>query len=294
MAMTNIIPELWSSEIVALLEKNLVASQLTNRQITTGLMDKGDTLHIIGAGAVTTAAYADTGSNITYTAPSDTTADLSLDQDQYAALAIYDKEVKQAGIEWQSVYARRMAYELADDIDTNVLTVAQAGAGIDNYESSTTPWQLGAAGGDVPELFASVTKDLEDADAFSLPGRPYMVVPTIMAQAIRLYTSQIATNLGDSALLSGQPARNGYMGNYAGYDLYVSRNCIVDGTTVYALAGITGDGIADAVQISPNDIEPIRLEGKFGTGIRARALFGAAVYRSGIVANVHLNTTLLA
>lgn len=286
----NIIPELWSSEIVAQLETNQVFGARMNQMIAAPLASKGDKMHIIGAADVTSGAYTDTA-DITYTTPTDTDTQLTLDQDFYSALELRDSEVKQANVEWQGLYARRMGYQLADDFD-------QALAGdhatwTDNYETGTTAWQWGTSAADVPKFFAAVRKQMADADCFTLPGRPYMVLPTIAIQGIQLYLSGKATDLGDMKMVQGMIGQAGYHGTVGGYDIFESTNCVSASSVTHGLAGISGEGIATARAIVPT-VEQIRLEGGFKTGIRARHLFGFKTYRAATVFDLNLNDSLLA
>jgi hypothetical protein len=111
---------------------------------------------------------------------------------------------------------------------------------------------------------------------------------TIAIQALTLYAASRATNFGDASSL------NGYVGRMFGFDVYTSNKCPVVSTTVHGVAGVKGDGIAGAVAIPPTEVEEIRLEGRFASGVRARALYGWKVYRPTVLVDVNLNTTLLA
>lgn len=285
----NIIPELWSSEIVGQLEANSVLAARTNRMIASALANKGDKMYIIGASDVTAGAYADT-TDITFATPSDSSSTLTLDQDFYAAVELRDSEVKQANADWQQQIARRMGYKLMIEMDKYIGSLH---ATYTDFQESSSDWQWGTDAADVPKFFAALTKAMADAEGFSLPGRPYVVLPTIAIQGIQLYLSGKATNLGDMVMVDGLKGRAGYKGTVAGWDVYCSTQLTTETNTIHGIASIEGDGIASAVAIEPT-IESLRLEGGFKTGLRARHLFGAVCYRSAVTFDIELNENLLA
>jgi len=282
MGMTNIKSEIWAQQIIALLATRLVAEGICNPHVVPSA--NGDKCHIVGAGEVTVDDY-DSSEDIEYQDPDDTDTEFTYNVDKKFALMVHDKDIKQAAISWQELYASRGAYGLIKALDASVFA-DHASAGLDSYESSSTPWQLGAAGADVPNLFAALAKQLNDADA-PQEGR-YIVLPPIGIQAMQLYLTGKSTDFGNQVLLNGQ------IGRFMGFDVHMSNNLTTAATTIHALAGVKGDGIAWKVQIDPNDIESLRSEGRFATLIRGRVLAGHKVYRSGIVVDVNLNTTLLA
>lgn len=282
--MLNIIPELWAQEIILMLQKGLVAAAIANRDVTGVIADKGSKLHIIGAGDVNVDDYPDT-EDITYQDTDDTDAELEIDIDKYFAIKVEDKDRKQAAVSWEAIYASRGGYKLRDAIDV-LLLAEYANATLNNYETGSTPWQLGAAGTDVPALFASIAKQLDDADA-PAAGR-FVVFPPIAIQAIRLYVSGRATAWGDQIALNGQ------VGQFLGFDVFMSRNCTTASSVIHGLAGVRGQNIAYAQQVNPEDIESLRLEGRFATGVRGRVLAGIKTYRPATLVDVNLNETLLA
>jgi hypothetical protein len=240
---------------------------------------------IIGADAVSVASYP-VSDNITYAAAADTDNTLTVDKDFYGAVKVEDDTARQSPIDIMPVYARDIARKLAEQWESDGLAAAYAGAAADSYETGTTPWQLGSAGADVPKMLTGINKTLDDVGA-PRAGR-YIILPTIGVQALTLYAASRATNFGDSA------SQNGYVGSMFGFDVYTSNKVTLDTGVYHAVAGVKGDGIAGAVAIPPGEVEEIRLEGRFASGVRARALYGWKVYRSSLLVDVNLNETLLA
>jgi hypothetical protein len=284
MATMNVVPEIWAREIIEQLPLYTALGGLAN--IVTGEINrKGDQLHIIGADAVSVAQYP-ASDNITYAAAADTDNTLLVNTDYYGAVKIEDDTARQSPIDIMPVYARDIARKLAEQWEADGLAAAYAAAGLNSFETGTTDWQLGAAGADVPAMLTGINKLLDDNGA-PRAGR-YIILPTIAIQALTLYAASRATNFGDASSL------NGYVGRMFGFDVYTSNKCPVVSTTVHGVAGVKGDGIAGAVAIPPTEVEEIRLEGRFASGVRARALYGWKVYRPTVLVDVNLNTTLLA
>lgn len=282
MGMINIKPELWAQQIIAMMKTHLVAEAISNHLVVPSA--NGDKCHIVGAGEVAVSDY-DEAVDIVYEDPSDTDTEFTYNVDKKFALIVHDADVKQALVPWQELYADRGAYGLLKALDASVFADF-ASAGLDSYETGTTPWQLGAAGADVPALLAGLAAQLDAVDAPQ--ENRYVVLPPIGIQALRLYSGGRATNFGDRVLTNGQ------VDTFLGFDIYASNNLATAAGTIHGLAGIKGDGIAWAVQIDPNDIESLRAEGRFATLIRGRILAGHKIYRPGIVIDVNLNATLLA
>lgn len=283
MGMANIKNELWALQIIALLKTKLVGEGICNPNVVPSAT--GDKCHIVGAGEVTVTDY-DQDEDIEYQDPSDTDTEFTFNVDKKFALIVHDKDVKQAAIPWQSLYADRGAYGLVKALDASIFA-DHAAAGLDSYETGTTPWQLGTAGADLPNLFAALAKQLDEADAPDA-GR-FVVLPSIGIQAVRLYLAgRVGSTWGDTV------TANGKVGDFMGFSVHMSNNLTTVGTTIHGLAGVKGDGIAWKVMIDPNDIEALRSEGRFATLVRGRCLAGHKVYRPGIVIDVNLNTSLLA
>ena len=288
MAVTDVRPELWAREIIEILSEELTAMSFCNITIANALNTEGDTFHIPTAGDVTTAAYTEGTTTVSYQSVTDGVKTLNIDQDQYGAINVSDEEVKQANQNWQQAYAKRLAHNLMDDIDEYVYGL-YGDAGLDSYETGTTAWQLGATGGDFPKLIASLHRQLDDAKA-PKSGR-FLTLDSQGMEAARLYINSKDTMWGDEV------GKRGVVGEFMGMSLIHSLNHTTEAgspNVIHGLCGTLKDNIACAVQISPSTIESLRLEGSFGTGIRARAKFGAVVYRPATLIDVNYNETLLA
>jgi len=284
MGMNNIVPEIWSNELIELLEKALLATSIANRDIAGEINSKGDTLHIIGMGDVAVEDYPTSGA-ITYSDTNDTDTELVIDIDKYFGLKFEDKNNIQANFDFRSPYVRRSVYKLKDAID--VLTLAEyANAGI-VYDEAGSDWQFTKdTCADVPLFFAGLHKELDSVNASTM-GR-YLIAPPSAVEAFRIYFAQRGTSLGDQVML------NGFVTNVMGIDVYMSNNCANDGATLHGLAGVRGDSIAYAQQINPDSIETLRSESRFADLVRGRVLAGMKTYRAATLVDVEFDPTTIA
>jgi len=242
----------------------------------------GDTLHILSVGTLTDNAY--TGSYITYEDLTDATSDLVIDLKRYVAFNNEDYDKALSNVEYKAELLTDAGYQLGDYFDAQVMA-EYANAGINNYATGTTPWQFTATTcANVPAFFASILRDLKEANAPA--GSAYLIAPPTVAEAVRIYFGgKLASDLSDKAVESG------LIGKFFGVNLYESNN-VVTSTNIRALAGIEGTCIAMANDIITD--EGIRLEGRIADGYRFLALGGIKTYRAAISVDVNINTTPIA
>lgn len=275
--------EKWAPDMTKLLEGSLVGAAVGNLNVVVnGAMAK---CHIVGAGDVTVFDV-DDDTDIEYQDVTDTDTEFEWNLDKGFGILIKDADKAQTEIDFAPIYSARGAYGLKKALDTAFLA-NYASAGLDSYETGTTAWQIGAAGADVPALFASILRQLEDAEMQD-GAQPYLVAPPILIQGIRLYAASKNTSWGDSVTL------NGMVDKFMGVDVYRSTNLTTSGGVIHALAGVTGDNIAMKTLIAPESMEQMRAQGRWGTLVRGRCKAGTKVYRSDTLIDVNLNETLLA
>jgi len=286
MSFENFKSTLMLAKMILLARKNLVGSEFCNLGLGVGLTQKGKQVTINTEGDVSS-ANTDEANPMTYSDVDTTASTLTITLDKTISVKLHDRDMHEIECGRQSLegaLASRMMYVLNGDVD--VLVMEQyANAGSDSFETGSTPWQWGSDASDWPKFCAAVHKGLDDVDA-PAEGR-FLTLPNVAIQAIRLYYGSRATNLGDQMHQNGLVAKDLF-----GFSVYGSRN-VQGSSTLHGLAGVKGDGLALAVQISPT-IEKIRLEGFWADGIRARVTAGAKVYKPANVIDINLNATLLA
>lgn len=259
----NFIPEIWSAAILNELDKRLVLANVTNQRWAGEISNVGDTVRILGVGSVAVSAYTPNSTSITYETPATSTTSLVINKDYYAAVQVDDKERVQAVTDLVSAYAPRIAYGLAKQIDSSIA---------DEYANAGLTGVTATASDDPYDAIVDARKDLENSD---VEGPFWLVVDPSFAAALRKNTKFVSAE-GEGATFR----QNGALGSIAGFNVYESNNLVTDSGEVQCLYG-GPNAIAHARQLIQSSIEAIRLESSFATGIRARAVWGNKVLRSG-------------
>ena len=97
MAITNMLPQIWSARILAKLEKNLVFAQpgVVNRDYEGDIRADGDRVHIHSFNDLTIGSYTKNSTTITYENLTDTRVTLLIDQSKYFAFKVDDIDTAQ-------------------------------------------------------------------------------------------------------------------------------------------------------------------------------------------------------
>ncbi|HXK39503.1 MAG TPA: P22 coat protein - protein 5 domain protein, partial [Candidatus Paceibacterota bacterium] len=125
MAITNMLPSIWSARILAKLEKNLVFAQpgVVNRDYEGDIRRDGDRVHIHSFNALTVAAYTKNSTTISYEQLIDTRVTLLIDQAKYFAFKVDDIDAAQMKPKLIDAAADRAAYQLAEDADSYIASL---------------------------------------------------------------------------------------------------------------------------------------------------------------------------
>lgn len=234
----DFVPEMWSDEILAAFKSNLVAANLVTELDFVG--KKGDVMHI--PSPTRGAASAKTAENqVTLIANSSTTVNVTVDQHWEYSRLIEDIVKVQALPSLRKFYTDDAGYALARRIDTFVHGLAatlQGGTAYSaakvNNSGALANWD-GTANGNAGNAAALsdefIRRLIELLDNADVPGRSraFVIPPVEKRKLLGLsrFTEQAFT--GEAG--SGNPIRNGLIGDLYGIPVYVSTNCptIADG-----------------------------------------------------------------
>jgi N4-gp56 family major capsid protein len=276
-AITNFIPEVWSSELLVALEKAHVyaASGVVNRDYEGEISNAGDTVRITSLNEPTVGTYT-AHTDITIEQLTDTQQTLLIDQAKYFAFILDDLERRQSvdGGTLMTEQARKAAYKLRDTVDTFVAGLMAAGVDAGNLVAEAT-----VPAAEVYDLLVDLSVML-DEDNVPEDGRWAVVTPA-MHGALLKDSRFVAA--GDAA---GSAARmNGRVGEAAGFSIRKSNN-VPNGPGAGAgkllIAGYSG-AVTFAEQI--NKVEATRKEKGFGDILKGLHLYGSKVVRpTGLVA----------
>jgi N4-gp56 family major capsid protein len=223
------IPQIWSDEIIAEYEKNLVLANLVKKMSMKG--KKGDTIHVpspIRGNASQKVAE----TSVTLIAETEGELVINIDQQWEYSRMIEDITEAQALTSLRRFYTSDAGYALARQTDTILFTngtklgdgngsswVHSQSVMPDATDGNIIPYVAGAAG--IGEFTDATMRDalqiLDDNDV-PMMGR-FMVIPPSLVNSIRGIERYNDVNFVDT-----KGTVNGKIGNIYGVDIYVSTN----------------------------------------------------------------------
>jgi N4-gp56 family major capsid protein len=225
------IPELWSDEVRAAYEKNLVMAPLVKKLTMKG--KKGDTINIPAPirGAATAKA-----ANTAVTVQSNVEGNVAVIIDKHFEYSrmIEDITSVQALASLRKFYTSDAGYALARQIDTDLLNLGKTlGNGTNSWVHNAAFYVDVSTGltayaedqvvpGDVftDAGFRALIQKQDDSDV-PMDNRCF-VIPPSLRNAIMGIDRYVSTDF-----VSGKTVNNGLIGNLYGIDVYVTSNCPV-------------------------------------------------------------------
>jgi N4-gp56 family major capsid protein len=295
------VPEIWSDEIRAAYEKNLILANLVKKMTMSG--KKGDTIHV--PAPIRGAAYAK-AENTAVTVQNDTESEVQIVIDKHYEYSriIEDITEVQALASLRNFYTGDAGYALARQIDNDLFALGKSlgdGDGSDwtnsavYYNDASTGLTAYAVDtvttADVftDAAFRALIQKQDDADV-PMDNRAFVIPPSLRnaIMGIDRYVS--------SDFVGGQVVQNGKIGNLYGIDVFVTSNCPVIETAADNSAGgdvkaamlIHQDTMILAEQVGVRSQTQYKQE-FLGTLYTADTLYGVKAYRpdSGFVLAVN-------
>jgi N4-gp56 family major capsid protein len=295
------VPEIWSDEIRAAYEKNLILANLVKKMSMSG--KKGDTIHI--PAPIRGAAYAK-AENTAVTVQNNTESEVQVVVDKHYEYSriIEDITEVQALASLRNFYTGDAGYALSRQVDNDLFQLGKSlgdGDGSDwtntavYYNDASTGLTAYAvdtvAAADVftDAGFRALIQKQDDADV-PMDNRAFVIPPSLRnaIMGIDRYVS--------SDFVGGATVQNGKIGNLYGIDVYVSSNCPIIETAADNSAGgdvkaamlIHQDTLILAEQVSVRSQTQYKQE-FLGTLYTADTLYGVKAYRpdSGFVLAVN-------
>lgn len=270
MAVTNFIPELWSARLLNALDKSHVFANVVNRDYEGDIKKMGDTVHINTIGAVTIGTYTqntDFSSGPETLATTDQT--LTIDQAKYFNFQVDDIDAAQAAGDIMDKAMTRAAYGLADASDKYIAGILAGAADASNLVSSSAVALTSS------NVYENVVKMRTILDKANVPtaGR-WLVIPPEMYALILLDDRFVKTGgeMAEGIL------RTGLVAQAAGFDIYLSNNCVsasVSEKVTYTITGGVDSAATYAEQIVST--EAYRPEKRFADAVKGLHVYGAKV-----------------
>jgi N4-gp56 family major capsid protein len=236
------IPEIWSDEVVAAYEKNLVLANLVKKMSMTG--KKGDTIHIPKPTRGTANAKVENQA-VTVQNAVETEVQVVINKHFEYSRLIEDITEAQALASLRQFYTGDAGYALAKQVDDDLFALGKSfgnGDGSDwthsnvyynDASTGTTAYAVDTvAAADVftDAFFRDMIQKLDDNNV-PMDGRALIIPPSVRntIMGIDRYVS--------SDFVSGQAVNSGLIGNLYGVDVYVSANCRTIETAAENAAG---------------------------------------------------------
>jgi N4-gp56 family major capsid protein len=267
MAITQMLPQIWSARILAKLEKNLVFAQpgVVNRDYEGDIRADGDRVHIHSFNDLTVSSYTKNSTTISYENLTDSRVTLLIDQSKYFAFSVDDIDTAQIRPELIDAAADRAAYQLAEVADSYIAGL-YSGASTSAPDNTIETSQFTST-----NVYQKLVELSVAMDAVNLPaGGRFIVVPP-WVKGLLLQNSSFVTAAKPDAVLNGE------IGQIAGIRILVSNNVKTTGTSPVVSHMMAGHPSALAYAEQIVDLEGLRLESSFSDAVRGLHLYGAKV-----------------
>jgi N4-gp56 family major capsid protein len=236
------IPEIWSDEVVAAYEKNLVLANLVKKMSMQG--KKGDTIHIPKPTRGSANAKVENQA-VTVQNAVETEVIVTINKHFEYSRLIEDITEAQALSSLRQFYTGDAGYALAKQVDDDLFALGKSfgdGDGSDWVHSNvyyndastgTTAYAVDTvAAADVftDAFFRDMVQKMDDQDA-PMDGR-FLAIPPALRNAIMGIDRYVSSDFVD-----GRGVVNGKIGNLYGIDVYVTSNCPTIETAAENAAG---------------------------------------------------------
>jgi P22 coat protein - gene protein 5 len=267
LAITNMLPSIWSARILAKLEKQLVFAQsgVATREYEGDIRADGDRVFIHSFNDLTVSSYTKNSTTLTYEQLTDTRVTLLIDQAYSFSFKIDDIDTAQMRPKLIDAAADRAAYQLAEQAGGYIAGL-YSGASTSNPDNTIENSQFTASNVYQKLVDLSVLMDQVNLPA----GGRFIVVPP-WVKGLLLQNSSFVTAAKPDAVLNGE------IGQIAGIRILVSNNVKTTGTSPVVSHMMAGHPSALAYAEQIVNLEGLRLEGSFADAVRGLHLYGAKV-----------------
>ena len=274
----SFIPEIWSAQVLVSLKKAQRYAQagVVNRNYEGEIRNGGDTVRARSISRPTISTYTK-GGTLTYEQLTDAQRALTVDQQKSFSFVVDDIDKAQNGGAMQEA-ADEAAYGLRDLADQYVAAL---------YTGAQTANQIGTVSvttGDIAytQLLALKTK----LDEANVPDEGRWAIVPSWYEGLLLNNDKFVRV---DASGTDEGLRNGRIGRAAGFTVLMSNNApLVTGDDYAVMAGVPG-AISYAEQIV--EMEALRLQTTFGTGVRGLHVYGAKLMRPDAIATLIASKT---
>lgn len=274
----SFISELWAANLLLQTRKDLVYGQpgVINRDYQGLIGQKGDTVHIIGLGAVTVADYVKGTDMADPQQLTDSDTELKISQQKSFNFAVEDLDKAQAAGDFEGSARDEAGYAIADVRDQYVASFYTDASASNLNGSDGSPLVPDALQDGGANNIFNIIEDcatlLTDSKV-PKPGR-FMIVPPWISAMISKDLKLAGAAAGQ---IAGAAILNGFVTRIAGFDILESQNVPNTAGAKYKVLFGTNRAITFADQIVK--VEAIRDPKQFRDIVRGLDVYGAKVVR---------------
>lgn len=268
MALSHLIPEVWSAQILESFRNATIWAGIVNRQYE-GEAKRGNTVHIPGITDVTVKDYKAANRTTTAEAVTDTGIDLLINQEKAFDFYVDDIDKAQAVTSVMDAYTNSAAAGLVTDSDTFLAALAVTGG------TAVTPAAEAEDGASAWNTIRDLRKALSKA---KVPQDNRVLV--VNAEFSALLEENDAKIMSADTSGSTDGLRNAVIGNLLGFTVYNSEN--LPTTDKPQAVAFHKSALAYASQIE--QVEGLRAENKFADRLRGLHVYGGKVIQPTAIA----------
>lgn len=292
-------PEIWSTMVQVPLYKSLVAMEVANTRLS-NTVKYADTVHVPRFGNLSAQTYTP-GTTITATAQDWAFDTLVVSAYKHVTFYVDDPRALTVNVDQARELATEAAYRLRDAIDQHVFANITGSDGFapadgkDLVGDATDGKPVSAGTANIINLFAGARKVLRTRNVEEMGDWCAVVTPKIAAD-IEIKAANVGFNVADATL------RNGYAGDFMGFQVYISNNLptgkmtaiapdvTIDGTTY---RGVTATGLSattgasvyfgkknniDVVMLAEPQLEIRKKDDMIGANFITWTVYGSSVF----------------
>lgn len=285
-------PEIWSSMVQVPLYKSLVALEVANTRLESELK-YADTIHVPKFGDLVAQTYTP-GTTITATAQDWSFDTLVVSAYKHVTFYVDDPRALTVNVDQARELATEAAYRLRDEIDQHVFANITGSDGFvpaddaDIFATGTNAKPVSAGTANIIQIFAGARKVLRQRNVEETGDWCAVVTPKI-ASDIEIKAANVGFNVADATL------RNGYAGDFMGFQVYISNNLPsgsmtaiapgAGGVTATGLSATTGKsiyfgkkGTIDVVMLAEPALEIRKKDDMIGSNFITWTVYGSRVF----------------
>lgn len=284
-------PEIWSSMVQVPLYKSLVAMEVANTRLS-DTVKYADTVHVPRFGDLSAQTYTP-GTTITATAQDWAFDTLVVSAYKHVTFYVDDPRSLTVNVDQARELATEAAYRLKDAIDQHVfanITGADGFTPADDADvlGGTNAKPVSAGTANIIQIFAGARKILRERNVEETGDWACVVTPKIAAD-IEIKAANVGFNVADATL------RNGYAGDFMGFQVYISNNLPSGSMTAIApgAGGVTATGLSattgtsvyfgkkntiDVVMLAEPALEIRKKDDMIGANFITWTVYGSSVF----------------